>query len=206
MGRRRKSKINDFLNKWKNVIERVKVCKEQLESGREGELCRDIDPVDLALFDAYESLVYAEKLKDIISVVYELVWVKEWSGSSIIKYAISEKIEKFVSLGLVDKLTVKHAEAIAKYRKVKALFEALPSKQVRNYVLYHIINKILEISETEELEDGKVIVKVSKDKLLKLMYEPPLDVEAVIDNEKVSKKITEGFNKVYGNGSSNEGE
>ena len=204
--RRKKSKLEEFYERWKDVIEKAKACQEKALNGGLPEECKELDISDLALLDVYESLQYAEKIKEVISVVYELAWVKEWSGSSLVRYAIEEMISRFVSYGLVDKLTVKHAEAIAKYRKVKALFESLPSKQVRNYVLYHIINKILEIGEVEELEDGKVIVRIPKEKLIQMMYEPPLDVEAVLNNEVISKKIAEGFNKVYGENEKNGGE
>jgi len=201
---RRRNKIEEFKKKYQHIIERVKVCSE--DTNKFNEICKDMDIVDLAIFDAFEALQYAEKLKDIISIVYELAWVKEWSGSGLVKYAVDEMIGKFISYGLIDKLSVKHAEAIAKYRKVKALFDALPTKKFKQHILYHIINKILEISESEETEDGKIMLKIDKEKLVKMMYEPPVDTESILDNEVVSKKIIEGFNKVYSKEDKNESE
>ena len=201
---RRRNKIEEFKKKYQHIIERVKVCSE--DTNKFNEICKDMDIVDLAIFDAFEALQYAEKLKDIISIVYELAWVKEWSGSGLVKYAVDEMIGKFISYGLIDKLSVKHAEAIAKYRKVKALFDALPTKKFKQHILYHIINKILEISESEETEDGKIMLKIDKEKLVKMMYEPPVDTESILDNEVVSKKIIEGFNKVYSKEDKNDGE
>jgi len=189
VSRRRKSKLEEFYAKYRSIIDAFKKCEEDPNSDG----CKDLalrDVLDLAIYEAYRGLEVAEKVKDIISVVYSLAWVAEWNTSQNIRSKVEERLFWLKTIGVVTDLDIEHARMVAKFKRYKALFKNLPQSKVGKYVAYRLIEKLL--TECEKSTEGdKLVIKIPKDKLLKLMHTDDNDfinlLEYFKDNEKVEK-------------------
>ena len=209
MSRKRKNKLEEFYKKYKDIIDKFKTCEDKPDS----EECKELgftDILDIGIYEAFKGLQIAEKVKDIVSAVYSLAWAYEWNMSSQVRERIEDKLTWLKLYGLVSDFDIKHALMIAKAKRMKALLKNLPDRLISKYIILRLLDKLLNENEHYE-EDGKLVVRIDRKKLIKLMTISDRDLvsisEYVSDNDKVLElyeKIVSSNGKGNGEHSSND--
>jgi len=79
---------------------------------------------------------------------------------------------------------------IAKAKRMKALLKNLPDRLISKYIILRLLDKLLNENEHYE-EDGKLVVRIDRKKLIKLLTISDKDLvslnEYVGDNDKVNE-------------------
>ena len=155
---------------YKDFLERFQPCIDNPQSDECVKLLQIANNVERALLEVFFVSRQVDMLRDIMRFVYRLCYLYEWLPTPEIRSMIDSILSTLKGLGVVDENVIKHARAIARGRKLKAVSKNIPTFVIKGVLTEKLIQKIQEVAETEVTEDGKVVYKIDKDRLTEISY------------------------------------